>query len=210
MMHPTTIQLSPTSSVGVYRNTLPISREEFDELRAVMEAAAPTPNPYRPSTNILRKQAVFAHASVVGDYTFGQVQDTIRGTLESMPMAVQRAFEASRWCQQENKDSNYAIAQCNLYENGRVGISPHADDESFLAPNCPIYSYTFQERPDESPRPFSIYTLDEKKILDIPLFHGDMLVMSGNMQQEFKHGIEKDRPSKYGKRINLTVRSVAQ
>jgi hypothetical protein len=28
------------------------------------------------------------------------------------------------------------------------------------------------------------------------------------MHSEFKHGIEKDRPSKYGPRINLTVRMV--
>lgn len=202
------LQISPQSTVGVYPRALPVSREEFDELLAVLQGVAPTPNPHRPSTHILRKQCAFVLPDVVGEYHFGQTQDTLRMELDAMPNAVRRAFEIVRQCQADFPDRRYALAQANYYENGKVGVSPHADDEPFLNPTAPIYSFTFLEDEGATPRPFSIYK-DGAKVLDVPLFHGDMLTMSGATQSEFTHGIEKDRPAKYGKRLNLTVRCVA-
>ena len=52
-----------------------------------------------------------------------------------------------------------------------------------------------------------MYTLDDAKVVDLPLGHGDVLVMSGNVQGEFKHGVAKERANKFGPRINLTLRA---
>ena len=40
--------------------------------------------------------------------------------------------------------------------------------------------------------------------------HGDLVVMAGDIQNEFKHGVEKERANKFGPRINLTLRVVVR
>ena len=118
-------------------------------------------------------------------------------------LRIQPVLQAARARHADDPFADYALVQANLYAHGGVGLSPHADDEPFLTAGAPIYSFSLG-----ATRPFSIYTTDDDKVLDVPLAHGDLLMMTGDMQTEFKHGIEKDRPAKYGPRINLTVRSV--
>ena len=202
---PFTVALNADVSINVVPNTISINSTDFNELDGILEAASDTPNRYRAGTNILRKQCCFLLPHVSGTYNFGQPQDSIRREYEEMPNAVKMALDIVR---RDNKQFDYPVIQANMYRHGGVGISPHADNEPFMNPDAPIYSFTFMECPEATPRPFSVYTMDERRILDIPLYHGDMLVMRGKMQTMFLHGIERDRPNKYKKRINLTVRAI--
>ena len=101
----------------------------------------------------------------------------------------------------------YNGVHVNLYEDASVGVAPHADKEVSMLPDRSIYSFTLLQDPS-NPRPFSIYDAQGEKLLDIPLEHGSVLEMRGEMQREFKHGIETMRPRHAFKaRINMTVRA---
>ena len=78
-----------------------------------------------------------------------------------------------------------------------------------MVQGAPIFSFTLLSD-SARPRPFSIYTLDAVKIHDVLLDHGSMLIMYGDMQTHFKHGVEAAKPPRMYRdlaRINLTVRA---
>ena len=161
-----------------------------------MQSVSPTPNNFRPSTHILRKQcAFFLPGAPVHTYEFGQKQDSFVADTEKMHPLLRRLFSLM--------PPEYNMVQCNYYEHAAVGIYPHQDNESCIDQRYPIGSVTLFENPSDV-REFSLYTLDDRRILDIVLGHGDLLVMHG--QDEYKHGIEKHRRTACGPRLNLTFR----
>jgi len=89
---------------------------------------------------------------------------------------------------------------------------PHADKEDIFIANMPIYSYTILSDPS-LPRGFQIYRNPELKTpaYDVLLGHGDLLVMAGDMQNRYKHGVKSTASKAYAelRRINMTVRSLA-
>lgn len=158
-----------------------------------------TPNRWKPGGFILRKQCVFLLPSANRrGYNFGQEQDAFVRRLEEMPPLLTKTFTAIL-----AKHPLMDMVQCNYYKNGSVGISPHQDNESCIDQNYPIVSVTFSEKMGES-RPFTLYSLSDEPLCSIQLGHGDELVMKG--QDEFKHGIEKERANKYAGRLNFTFR----
>ena len=163
-----------------------------------------TPNPRNPSTLLRRKQCTFVLPHVQ-DYEFGQFNQHFRSPKDEWPELVKRAFDqVVRIC---DRPECFTAVHANLYEDGGVGVDPHSDKEHSMVKGLPIFSITLLEDPTE-PRPFSIYTNDKTKICDVPLGHGDMLVMTA-MQDDFKHGIEKHRPfKKYRPRVNFTIRAM--
>ena len=95
----------------------------------------------------------------------------------------------------------------NLYPDGSAGVAAHSDNEAGLVAGMDIYSFTLLRKNSDA-RPFTIYRPNGEKLQDIVLENGDLLIMSGDMQKEFKHGVEAVRkPKQYGPRINLTVRA---
>jgi alkylated DNA repair dioxygenase AlkB len=89
----------------------------------------------------------------------------------------------------------------NLYRDGHDSVALHADDEPELGPEPTIASLSlgasrrFQLRhPTAAP-------------IDLTLDDGDLLVMSGPMQREWKHGVPK-MARVHGPRVNLTFRWV--
>lgn len=92
----------------------------------------------------------------------------------------------------------------NWYEGGKDYIGFHSDDERQLVPGTPIYSFTYCE--DKGVRDFVIKnkkTTDTELTLKMP--HNSMLVMGGETQTYYKHGVPK-RLRQTGKRINVTLR----
>lgn len=177
-------------------------------MEAFMKNVSPTPNSRRPSTNIHRKQCAFLPTSAgISEYEFGQKQDTkVVDNLDNLPPLVASAFHYIRR-QSLSDDDRYTLLQCNYYKDASVGISPHSDDEKCIDLTYPILSLSFYADKNHT-RSFSIYTMDKTKLLDIPLGHGDLCTMSGGMQREFLHGIEKERANKCASRINFTFRVV--
>ena len=193
---PTMMFVHGDAQTALYRKHMSCSDEEFANMEVVMKWCTPTPNPHRPSTNCLRKQCAFVREGVK-EYDFGQKQDVYRCEEHTTIELLNRVLA--------DLASTYNLFQCNYYENGGVGIGPHQDNEACLDLTYPIVSYSFYANHDDR-RPFSFYTLDEKKVLDVPLGHGDMLVTNSHVQRLLKHGMEKQRANKHGPRINITAR----
>ena len=204
--------LSPRSHIGVHRNMLRVSPQEWKQLHHFMlHTVKRSPNPRNPATFLKRRQCTFVMPNA-SEYEFGQYNETFRQCPSQWNPVAKRVIDMVREiapCYGVKDVSVYNGVHINLYNDGSVGVLPHTDKEQSMMEGLPIFSFTLLSDPS-LPRPFSIYTEDAVKLHDILLRQGDLLVMYGQMQREFKHGIEKSTPpSKYKNlaRINLTVRA---
>lgn len=91
---------------------------------------------------------------------------------------------------------------CVLYRDGNDKLAWHTDDEPELGPTPVIASVNFGAE-----RRFSIRNKDDhSNKADIPLGHGDVLIMRGRTQQLCEHAVPPMRGA--GPRINLTFRRI--
>lgn len=90
----------------------------------------------------------------------------------------------------------------NLYRDGNDSISWHTDAEKELGNNPIIASVNFG-----ATRTFQLKHKVSKKLLEIELTNGSLLIMKGEMQHYWKHQIPKTKKI-VGERINLTFRSI--
>lgn len=92
----------------------------------------------------------------------------------------------------------------NAYRHGRDSIGMHADDEPELGPRPTIASVSLG-----CERVFDMRRKDRTGgTVRIPLTHGSLLVMAGDTQRNWLHGIAKTDHDT-GERINLTFRRTA-
>lgn len=89
----------------------------------------------------------------------------------------------------------------NLYRDGRDSVALHADDEPELGPEPTIASLSLG-----ASRNFQLRHATAAPI-DLMLDDGDLLVMSGPMQREWKHAVPK-MTRVIAPRVNLTFRWV--
>lgn len=91
----------------------------------------------------------------------------------------------------------------NWYRDGEDHMGWHADDEAELGVNPVIASVNFGYTRD-----FVLRRIDDpsKKIV-IPLTHGTLLVMGGELQHYWQHSVPKRKKIK-GSRFNLTFRFI--
>lgn len=90
----------------------------------------------------------------------------------------------------------------NYYRDGRDSMGMHSDDEPELGPAPVIASLSFG-----ATRDFILQHKRTKQRLKLPLASGSLLLMGGNMQKNWLHGINKSsRP--IGARVNLTFRFI--
>lgn len=91
----------------------------------------------------------------------------------------------------------------NHYRTGDDYISWHADDESELGANPLIASVSFGQT-----RRFLLRLKDNHAVkLELPLYHGSLLVMAGQIQHHWQHSIPKQKRVQ-GSRVNLTFRNI--
>lgn len=91
----------------------------------------------------------------------------------------------------------------NWYRNGDDYLNWHSDDEKELGRNPIIASANFGEARD-----FVLRRKNEKsQKLVIPLNHGTLLLMSGELQHYWEHAVPK-RKKVSGSRFNLTFRKI--
>lgn len=99
---------------------------------------------------------------------------------------------------------NFNSVLLNWYRNGEDCLSWHADDEKELGKNPIIASVNFGETRD-----FIIRRNDDhSKKITIPLGHGTLLVMRGELQHFWQHSVPKRKKVK-GSRFNLTFRNIS-
>ena len=157
---------------------------------------------------LLRRQATFGIKYKFGSQTSQAFLDPEQ---ELWPVAVQLALEDARL--RSSAPETLGAVHVNWYPDGKAGVGAHKDDESIFIKNMPIYSYTLLSDPTR-PRGFQIYrdsSADPKQALyDVSLGHGDLLVMAGNMQDRYKHGVKSTTAKRFSelRRVNLTVRSI--
>jgi alkylated DNA repair dioxygenase AlkB len=92
----------------------------------------------------------------------------------------------------------------NLYRDGRDSMGLHSDDEPELGPVIASVSLGATRKFVLVPKKKSATTAPKQELY---LKHGSLLVMSGDVQQRFKHGVPKE-PAIAAPRINLTFRFV--
>lgn len=91
----------------------------------------------------------------------------------------------------------------NWYRDGKDSLSWHADNEKELGLDPVIASANFGVTREFQLRRNS----DHDQKITIPLKHGSLLVMAGELQRHWKHAVPK-RTSVSGSRFNLTFRSI--
>ena len=90
----------------------------------------------------------------------------------------------------------------NYYRNERDSMGLHSDDEPELGPRPAIASLSFGEA-----RTFILKHKHTRQTMRVPLTDGSLLLMAGDTQQYWLHGINKMTRSLQG-RINLTFRKI--
>jgi alkylated DNA repair dioxygenase AlkB len=91
----------------------------------------------------------------------------------------------------------------NRYRNERDSMGMHSDDEPELGNDPVIASLSYG-----ATRTFILRHKRDKRIVRLPLEDGSLLLMSGQLQRNWLHGINKStRP--LGERLNLTFRYIA-
>ena len=90
----------------------------------------------------------------------------------------------------------------NYYRNERDSMGLHSDDEPELGPRPAIASLSFGEA-----RTFLLKHKHTRQTMRVPLTDGSLLLMAGDTQRYWLHGINKMTKSLQG-RINLTFRKI--
>lgn len=197
-----------SSSVLLYRNALPMLGGEFEKAADFMINSVK--QEYSMGNRVPRKQCTFG---AIKYKTYPLVSD------ESIwPSIVKRVRDATQTFAAQLSIPNpeeYTGVHANYYANETDSVMPHSDAEPQLVKGAPIFSYTYIVNDDRSrARGFQIYrqssagdAVDGKgQLADVTLYPGDLLVMMGDMQEHFNHGIKKLPGQTIGARLNFTVR----
>lgn len=117
------------------------------------------------------------------------------------PAAFPTALAAirDRLAAEHGQEFNSCLA--NLYRDGSDSMGAHADDEPGLGSEPVIASVSLGER-----RQFVMTHVDSARRFVWCLGGGDLLVMYGASQSDFRHGVPKTARS-VGRRLNLTFRT---
>ena len=133
---------------------------------------------------------------------YGDASYTYSGLrLEPLPwtallLAIRAAVEAA--C-----GRRFNSVLLNRYRNERDSMGMHSDDEPELGNEPVIASLSYG-----TTRTFILRHRRDKRTVRLPLEDGSLLVMSGQLQKNWLHGINKStRP--LGERLNLTFRYIA-
>lgn len=150
-----------------------------------------------------RDQAFFYRGSKpTVTYRFGN--KTFRGSTK-LPSKLTRF-----WDDMEDNYGDLHFGVMNRYLGNRDSISSHADDEKEIVSGSAIPSLSLGET-----RTFVVeinkewkgkITLPNNGRLNINLRHGDVLVMGGNFQHVYRHGVPKSEVENNNTRINVTLR----
>jgi alkylated DNA repair dioxygenase AlkB len=96
----------------------------------------------------------------------------------------------------------YNFCLLNMYRTGQDSMGLHADDEPEMGNVIGSLSLG-------ATRNFRIKHNSTKQTMTFPVAHGTLMVMSGSMQQFWKHEVPKTKKA-VGPRINLTFRQIIQ
>ena len=123
----------------------------------------------------------------------------------------QQAFIGEKWPKElqelktsieEKAATSFNSALVNYYRNGNDSMGLHADNEPELGVNPTIASMNFG-----ASRKMVFRKNGTKEKMEVPLNHGDLLLMSGTLQHTWKHEIPKQLKIQEP-RLNITFRKI--
>ncbi|MEW9798404.1 alpha-ketoglutarate-dependent dioxygenase AlkB family protein [Alteromonas sp. CYL-A6] len=120
--------------------------------------------------------------------------------MQLTPAAWTASLSALRVRCEEATGRRFNSVLANWYRDGQDSMSLHADDEPELGIRPVIASVTLGEE-----RPFIFRHKKTKARFTLRLAHGSLLVMAGDTQTNYLHGMAKTRKP-VADRINLTFR----
>jgi alkylated DNA repair dioxygenase AlkB len=183
-----------------------VTQEDFQELENIMIQTPVQIDP-RFGKAIVRKQCAWGN-----EYRFaGQVsKQQQEGEDEGKwPRCVRAALAHARSLCSEDIELN--TVHVNYY-TGNASMGLHTDDEKEMIHGSPIFSYTLLCAKNKG-RVFRIRQFTRgapgQVVCDLQPRNGDLIVMAGDFQKDFKHEVPKTTSKEFegSKRINLTVRA---
>lgn len=105
---------------------------------------------------------------------------------------------------EQASESRFNSVLLNYYRDNNDSMGMHSDDEKELGPNPTIASVSLGA---ERPFVFKSKRDPDAKPIKIKLASGSLLLMKGETQHNYKHGIAKERQA-LGPRVNLTFRTI--
>jgi alkylated DNA repair dioxygenase AlkB len=119
-----------------------------------------------------------------------------------MPAPLRQvADRIEAWLAERGRPAQFNSVLMNYYRDGNDSIGLHADDETQLGSRPSIASVSLG-----ATRTFEFRHRTLPLKLEEQLFGGSLLVMLGDTQEQWRHGIPKE-PERPGARINLTFRN---
>ena len=130
------------------------------------------------------------------DYTYSGIRHE---PLPWTPRLLGLKATVERYC-----EHSFNSVLLNYYRDGRDSMGMHADDEPELGPEPVIASVSLGEQ-----RKLRFRHKRDKSVqgIDLPLPSGSLLIMRGETQQHWKHGLNKLARA-CGPRVNLTFRQI--
>ena len=118
------------------------------------------------------------------------------------PLSAQTATLIQRIEEQVQPPAQFNACLFNLYRDGQDAMGWHRDNEPEMDTRC-IASVSLGDTRD-----FVIRHRETKEKWQIPLGHGDLLVMS-RMQEDYDHALPRRKKSN-SPRLNMTFRTILQ
>jgi alkylated DNA repair dioxygenase AlkB len=133
---------------------------------------------------------------------YGEARYTYSGlTLDPLPPTP--LLEQLRATVEQVTGHRYNSVLLNYYRDGADSMGMHSDDEAELGPQPVIASLSFG-----AVRTFILRHKTSKRTVKLDLTDGSLLLMAGNLQKNWLHGINKTvKPT--AARVNLTFRYIA-
>lgn len=135
---------------------------------------------------------------------FGDVDYAYSGLRHSaapMPAPLREmADRITDWLHAKGRPATFNSVLMNFYRDGNDAISLHSDDESQLGKHATIASISLG-----ATRTFEFRHKSQPLKLEEPLVGGSLLVMLGDTQEHWRHGIPRE-PAVTEPRVNLTFR----
>ncbi|MFS2015182.1 alpha-ketoglutarate-dependent dioxygenase AlkB family protein [Massilia sp. CT11-108] len=133
---------------------------------------------------------------------YGEAGYTYSGlTLHPLPLTP--LLETLRAAVEQATGRRYNSVLLNHYRDGADSMGMHSDDEPELGPQPVIASLSYG-----ASRTFILRHKRSKRTVKLDLTDGSLLLMAGNLQANWQHGINKTAKL-VGPRINLTFRYVS-
>ena len=124
--------------------------------------------------------------------------------IELQPLAWTPTLLDLKTAVEKHCDHSFNSVLLNYYRDGQDSMGMHSDDEAELGTEPVIASLSLGE---ERALLFKHKTRKEQGTVKVPLPDGSLLVMGGQTQRYWRHGLNKLSRS-CGPRVNLTFRQI--